>query len=170
MSSEITVKLNGESRVVPRGTVVRDVLTGIPSRDLVAAAIDGKVVDLTAKLERDSTVEPVLAESPEGLDVIRHSTAHLMAMAVQALYPGTQVTIGPVIEDGFFYDFAPATPFTLEDLPKIEAKMRELAKADHKITRTEVPREEAVRTFSAIGEKYKGEKINEAEDPISIYS
>ena len=112
----------------------------------------------------------MLADSPEGLEVIRHSTAHLMAMAVQSLYPGTQVTIGPVIEDGFFYDFAPPAPFTVEDLPKIEAKMRELAKADHKITRTEVPREEAVKKFAAMGEKYKVEIINEAEDPISIYS
>jgi threonyl-tRNA synthetase len=170
MSSQVTVTLNGESRVVPAGTVVRDVLNGIPSRDLVAARIDGKVVDLTRKLEHDAAVEPVTANSPEGLEVIRHSTAHLMAMAVQSLYPGTQVTIGPVIEDGFFYDFAPAAPFTVEDLPKIEAKMRELAKADHKIQRTEVPREEAVRKFSEMGEKYKVEIINEAEDPISIYS
>ena len=170
MSSDVSVTLGGESRVVPAGTIVRDLLKDIPSRDLVAARIDGKVVDLTRKLEHDASVEPVLAESPEGLDVIRHSTAHLMAMAVQSLYPGTQVTIGPVIEDGFFYDFAPATPFTLEDLPKIEAKMRELAKADHKITRTEVPRAEAVAKFSAMGEKYKVEIINEAEDPISIYS
>ncbi|MGB9380409.1 threonine--tRNA ligase [Candidatus Binatus sp.] len=170
MSSDVSVTLGGESRVVPAGTIVRDVLKDIPSRDLVAARIDGKVVDLTRKLEHDASVEPVLAESPEGLDVIRHSTAHLMAMAVQSLYPGTQVTIGPVIEDGFFYDFAPATPFTVEDLPQIEAKMRELAKADHKITRTEVPRAEAVAKFSAMGEKYKVEIINEAEDPISIYS
>ncbi|MGC2442427.1 threonine--tRNA ligase [Candidatus Binatus sp.] len=170
MSSDVSVTLGGESRVVPAGTIVRDVLKDIPSRDLVAARIDGKVVDLTRKLEHDASVEPVLAESPEGLDVIRHSTAHLMAMAVQSLYPGTQVTIGPVIEDGFFYDFAPATPFTLEDLPKIEAKMRELAKADHKITRTEVPRAEAVAKFAAMGEQYKVEIINEAEDPISIYS
>ena len=171
MSSEITVKLNGESRVVPHGTVVRDVLGGIPSRDLVAASIDGKVVDLTAKLERDSTVEPVLADSPEGVDVIRHSTAHLMAMAVQSLYPGTQVTIGPVIEDGFFYDFAPATPFTLEDLPKIEAKMRELAKADHKIQRTEVAREDAIRQFSSMGENYKVEIIQGiGDDHVSVYS
>src|SRR5260370_36626292 len=101
MSSEITVKLNGELRVVPHGTVVRDVLGGIPSRDLVAASIDGKVVDLTRKLDHDSTVEPVLAESPEGLDVIRHSTAHLLPMAVQALYPGSTVTLVPVIVDGF---------------------------------------------------------------------
>src|SRR6266446_4086853 len=171
MSSEITVKLNGESRVVPHGTAVRDVLGGIPSRDLVAARIDGKVVDLTRKLDHDASVEPVLAESPEGLDVIRHSTAHLMAMAVQSLYPGTQVTIGPVIEDGFFYDFAPATPFTLEDLPKIEAKMRELAKADHKIQRTEVAREDAIRKFSEMGEKYKVEIIQGIpDDQVSIYT
>jgi threonyl-tRNA synthetase len=171
MSSNVTVTVGGESQVVPVGTIVRDVLkNGIPSKDLVAARVNGKLVDLTRKLEHDAAVEPVLADSPEGLEVIRHSTAHLMAMAVQSLYPGTQVTIGPVIEDGFFYDFAPPAPFTVEDLPKIEAKMRELSKADHKITRTEVPREEAVKKFAAMGEKYKVEIINEAEDPISIYS
>jgi threonyl-tRNA synthetase len=171
MSSDVTVKLGGESRVVPVGTFVRDLLKDIPSRDLVAARIDGKVVDLTRKLEHDSTVEPVLADSPEGLDVIRHSTAHLMAMAVQSLYPGTQVTIGPVIEDGFFYDFAPAAPFTVEDLPKIEAKMRELAKADHKIQRTEIAREDAIRKFSEMGENYKVEIIQGiADDHVSIYS
>src|SRR5208337_2908958 len=130
MSSEVTVTLNGESRVVPVGTIVRDVLSGIPSRDLVAARVNGKVVDLTRKLEQDASVEPVIADSPEGLEVIRHSTAHLMAMAVQSLYPGTQVTIGPVIEDGFFYDFAPAAPFTVEDLPKIEAEMGEQYKVE----------------------------------------
>jgi threonyl-tRNA synthetase len=171
MSSNVTVIVGGESHVVPVGTIVRDVLkNGIPSKDLVAARVDGKLVDLTRKLEHDAAVEPVLADSPEGLEVIRHSTAHLMAMAVQSLYPGTQVTIGPVIEDGFFYDFAPPAPFTVEDLPKIEAKMRELSKADHKITRTEVPRDEAVKKFAAMGEKYKVEIIAEAEDPISIYS
>jgi threonyl-tRNA synthetase len=171
MSSDVTVTLGGEPRVLPVGTIVRDVLNGIPSRDLVAARVDGKVVDLTRKLDHDAAVEPILADSPEGLDVIRHSTAHLMAMAVQELYPGTQVTIGPVIEDGFFYDFAPATPFTVEDLPKIEAKMRELAKADHKIHRTEIAREDAIRKFSAMGEKYKVEIIQGiADDHVSIYS
>jgi len=171
MSSNVTVKVNGVSRVVPVGTVVREVLDGIPSRDLVAARVNGKVVDLTRKLEHDASVEPVLADSPEGLEVIRHSTAHLMAMAVQALYPGTQVTIGPVIEDGFFYDFAPAAPFTVEDLPKIEARMRELANADHKIQRTEVSREDAIRRFAAMGEKYKVEIIQGIpDDRVSIYS
>src|SRR5215472_10528922 len=172
MSSEITVKVGGESRVVPVGTVVREVLkNGVPSKDLVAARVDDKVVDLSRKLEHDATVEPIVADSPEGLEVIRHSTAHLMAMAVQALYPGTQVTIGPVIEDGFFYDFAPATPFTVDDLPKIEAKMRELAKADHKVTRTEIAREDAIRKFAAMGEKYKVEIIQGIpDDHVSIYS
>ncbi|MFZ0245296.1 threonine--tRNA ligase [Candidatus Binatus sp.] len=171
MSSQVTVTLNGESRVVPVGTIVRDVLDGIPSRELVAARVNGKVVDLTRKLEHVASVEPVLADSPEGLEVIRHSTAHLMAMAVQSLYPGTQVTIGPVIEDGFFYDFAPPAPFTVEDLPKIEAKMRELVKADHKIQRTEVSREDAIRRFSAMGEKYKVEIIQGIpDDHVSIYS
>jgi len=171
MSSEVTVTLSGESRVVPVGAIVRDVLSGIPSRELVAARVNGKVVDLTGKLEHDASVEPVLADSPDGLEVIRHSTAHLMAMAVQSLYPGTQVTIGPVIEDGFFYNFAPAAPFTVEDLPKIEARMRELVKADHKIQRTEVSREDAIRKFSAMGEKYKVEIIQGIpDDHVSIYS
>lgn len=171
MSSEVTVTLSGESRVMPVGAIVRDVLSGIPSRELVAARVNGKVVDLTGKLEHDASVEPVLADSPDGLEVIRHSTAHLMAMAVQSLYPGTQVTIGPVIEDGFFYDFAPAAPFTVEDLPKIEARMRELVKADHKIQRTEVSREDAIRKFSAMGEKYKVEIIQGIpDDHVSIYS
>src|ERR1700686_4695536 len=171
MSSEVTVTLGRESRVVPAGTIVRDVLKDVPSRDLVAARVDGKVVDLTRKLEHDAAVEPVTADSPEGLDVLRHSTAHLMAMAVQALYPGTEVTIGPVIEDGFFYDFAPRTPFTVDDLPKIEAKMKELAKADLRVYRTEMPRAEAIEKFRAMGEKYKVEIIEGIpEDTVSIYS
>jgi threonyl-tRNA synthetase len=151
MASEVTVTVNGQSRAVARGTRVREVLSGIPSKDLIAARLDDKIVDLSRPIESDATVAPVFAESPEGLDVIRHSTAHLMAMAVQQLYPGTQVTIGPVIEDGFYYDFAPRTPFTVEDLPKIEAKMKELAKADFKVERTEVPRAEAIKTFGAMG-------------------
>src|SRR5260370_42603825 len=171
MSSEVTVTVNGESRAVPHGSNVREVLKHIPGPDLVAARVNGKVVDLTRKLEQDAVVEPILVDSPDGLDVIRHSTAHLMAMAVQQLYPGTQVTIGPVIEDGFFYDFAPKTPFTLEDLPKIEAKMRELAKADHKIQRTEVAREDAIRQFSSMGENYKVEIIQGiGDDHVSVYS
>ncbi|HEY1850085.1 MAG TPA: threonine--tRNA ligase, partial [Candidatus Binataceae bacterium] len=106
-----------------------------------------------------------------GVEIIRHSTAHLMAQAVQTLFPGTQVTIGPTIEDGFFYDFAPPHPFTLEDLPKIEQKMRELAKADLKVERIEVPRADAIETFERMGEHYKVEilrGIPEGEQ-VSIY-
>jgi len=169
MSSEITVTVNGEVRRVARGTTAREALGANSGKDLVAVRVNGQLLDLSRRLENDATVEPVLAESPQGIDTIRHSTAHLMAMAVQSLYPGTQVTIGPTIEDGFYYDFAPKTPFTLEDLPKIEAKMKELAKADLKIERIEVPREAAVKQFAAMGEDYKVQLITQAEEPISIY-
>jgi threonyl-tRNA synthetase len=132
--------------------------------------MNGKLVDLSRQLEQDATIEPVASDSPEGLDVLRHSTAHLMAHAVQTLFPGTQVTIGPTIEDGFFYDFAPPSPFTVDDLPKIEQKMRELAKADLKVERIEVPREEAILTFEGMGEKYKVEIIlGIADKVVSIY-
>ncbi len=170
MSAEISVTVDGATIRVPRGTRVRDLLKASGGRDLVAARVNGKVVDLSRALDSDGTVEPLAADSPEGLEVIRHSTAHLMAMAVQKLYPGTQVTIGPVIEDGFFYDFAPPAPFTPEDLPKIEAKMKELAKADLKIERSEVARADAIKTFGAMGEKYKVEIIEGIpDDTVSIY-
>jgi threonyl-tRNA synthetase len=170
MAVEITVTVNGASRTVPAGTRVREVLDGKASRDLVAARVNSRMADLSHPLEEDAAVETVAADSPDGLDIIRHSTAHLMAQAVQTLFPGTQVTIGPTIEDGFFYDFAPARPFTVEDLPKIEQKMRELAKADLKVERTEVPRADAIATFERMGEHYKVEILRGiAEDRVSIY-
>ncbi len=170
MAAEVTVIVGGERRVVARGARVREALSGVPAKDLVAAKLDDKVVDLSRTIESDCRIEPVMADSREGLDVVRHSTAHLMAMAVQQLYPGTQVTIGPVIEDGFFYDFAPPAPFTLDDLPKIEARMKELVKADLKVERVEVPRDEAISAFATMGEKYKVEIIEGIADPtVSIY-
>jgi threonyl-tRNA synthetase len=170
MSSEITVISNGAPRVAAKGTRARELLDGQGGRDIVAARVNGKLVDLSRPVDEDATVEPVRADSPDGLDVLRHSTAHLMAQAVQSLFPGTQVTIGPTIEDGFFYDFAPPRPFTVDDLPKIEQKMRELAKADLKIDRVEVPREEAVSTFARMGERYKVEIIEGIPEPrVSIY-
>jgi threonyl-tRNA synthetase len=171
MSSEVTVTLGASRRVVPRGTAVRDVLLdGNKRRDIVAARVNGRLVDLSRALEEDATVEAVTADSPEGVDILRHSTAHLMAMAVQELYPGTQVTIGPTIEDGFYYDFAPKTPFTAEDLPKIEARMRELARANLRIERIEVPRDEAIEKFRAMGERYKVEILRDIPEPtVSIY-
>jgi len=170
MSAEIIVTVNGVSRTVAAGTTVRECLDGKASRDVVAARIDGKLVDLSGHIDRDATIEAVAMDSPAGLDVLRHSTAHLMAQAVQELFPGTQVTIGPTIADGFFYDFAPARPFTVEDLPRIEQKMRELGKADFKVGRTEVPRAEAIATFERMGEHYKVEILkNIPEDRVSIY-
>jgi threonyl-tRNA synthetase len=170
MSAEVTVTFDGRTRIVARGTCVREVFDGRLGRELVAARINGKLVDLSRRLEQDSTVEAISADSPAGLDVLRHSTAHLMAQAVQSLFPGTQVTIGPTIEDGFFYDFAPPRPFTIDDLPAIEQKMRELAKADLKIERIEVPRQEAISTFERMGEKYKVEIIAGLPDAfVSIY-
>src|SRR5215510_11680578 len=150
MSSELSVSVNGERRTVARGTCVREVLNGIPSKDLVAAKVNDKLVDLSRTLESDATVEPVLADSPVGLDVIRHSTAHLMAMAVQQLYPGTQVTIGPVIENGFYYDFGTDRAFSEEDLRRIEEKMSEIVGRDLPIHREEWDRDQAVKTFDQL--------------------
>src|SRR5216683_6743317 len=170
MRANVTISLDGQSRSVPRGITVAEVLDGARGREVVAARLNGKLVDLSRPIEDDATIEPVKADSPEGLGVLRHSTAHLMAQAVQSLYPGTQVTIGPTIEDGFFYDFAPPHPFTVEDLPKIEAKMRELAKADLKVERVEVPRDEAIKTFASMGEHYKVEILKGIpDDRVSIY-
>jgi threonyl-tRNA synthetase len=169
MSSEVTIITNGEARKVAAGTRVRELL-GKADRDVIAARVDGKLVDISRALDHDASVEMVAADSAEGLEIIRHSTAHLMAQAVQSLFPGTQVTIGPTIEDGFFYDFAPPHPFTVEDLPKIEQKMRELAKADHKVERSEVARDEAIATFERMGEHYKVEILKGIpEDRVSIY-
>lgn len=171
MSSEVTVTLGASRQVVPRGTAVRDVLLdGNKRRDIVAARVNGKLVDLGRPLAEDATVEAVTSDSPDGIDILRHSTAHLMAMAAQELYPGTQVTIGPTIGDGFYYDFAPSKPFTVEDLPKIEARMRELAKADLRIERVEIPRNEAIGKFRAMGERYKVEILETIPDSVvSIY-
>jgi threonyl-tRNA synthetase len=170
MSGQVTISLDGEHRSVPRGTSVGEALNGARGREIIAARVNGKLVDLSASIQDDATIEPIKADSPEGLDVLRHSTAHLMAQAVQSLYPGTQVTIGPTIEDGFFYDFAPPTPFTVDDLPKIEAKMRELAKANFKVERFETSRAEAIERFASMGEHYKVEILKDIpEDRVSIY-
>ena len=170
MTPEITVTVNGNARAVPAGIRVREALDGAAGRDVIAARVNGKLYDLHRTLDQDATIEPVMADSAEGVDIIRHSTAHLMAQAVQSLFPGTQVTIGPTIEDGFFYDFAPPHPLTVEDLPRIEQKMRELAKADLKIERVEVARAEAIETFGRMGEHYKVEILEGIpEERVSLY-
>jgi len=132
----------------------------------VAAKINGKVVDLVTPIEQDAAVVIITKQTPEGLDVIRHSTAHLLAMAVKELYPETQVTIGPVTEDGFYYDFDRETQFTPDDLPKIEKKMTEIASRKLTVTREEHTKDGAVLMFKNMHEHFKVEIIKDLKDPV----
>ena len=138
----------------------------------VAGKVDGRLVDLSHVIDHDAQVQIITPREDEGLEVVRHSTAHLLAQAVKELYPEAQVTIGPVIEDGFYYDFAYQRPFTPEDLDRIEKKMQELAKAALPVQRQEVPREEAIEFFRRQGEEYKAQIIEEIPEGeiISLYS
>jgi len=137
----------------------------------LAGRVDGKLVDTSYVIDNDANLAIVTDKDPDGIDIIRHSTAHLLAQAVKELFPEAQVTIGPVIEDGFYYDFAYKRPFTTEDLAAIEAKMAELVKADQKVTRREMPRDEAVKFFTGLGEIYKAEIIASIpeKETISLY-
>jgi threonyl-tRNA synthetase len=137
----------------------------------LAGRVDGRLVDTSHRIDRDARVEIVTDRDPDGLDLIRHGCAHLLAYAVKELFPDAQVTIGPVIENGFYYDFSYKRPFTPEDLAAIEAKMVELAKKDEPVTREEWQRDDAVRYFESIGERYKAQiiaSIPEGE-PIGLY-
>ena len=139
-------------------------------RGIVAAKENGRLVDLSRALDQDATLQWVSPESPEGLDTLRHSTAHLMAQAVQDLFPGTQVTIGPTIENGFYYDFKRSEPFSPEELERIEKRMAELVRADLKIVREELQRGEAMELFRGMGEHYKVEIIEGIPDErVSLY-
>ncbi len=137
----------------------------------LAGQVDGRMVDVGHVLTQDCALVIITDKDPEGLDVIRHSVAHLLAQAVKLLFPSAQVTIGPVIEDGFFYDFSYDRPFTPEDLSNIEAKMIALAKADHPVTRRELSREEAIDYFLNLGETYKAKIIQDLppNEPLSLY-
>jgi threonyl-tRNA synthetase len=137
----------------------------------LAGRVDGKLVDTSYVIDSDSNVAIVTDKDPDGIDVIRHSTAHLLAQAVKELFPEAQVTIGPVIDDGFYYDFSYKRPFTTEDLAAMEAKMTELAKADQKVNRRVMPRDEAVKFFTGLGEIYKAEIIASIpeKEQISLY-
>ncbi len=162
----------GESVEVRRGTKIDELLSNhAPKGDaVIAAKIDSSIVDLNRSLDRDCTLDWVSAGVPEGLDVLRHSTAHLMAQAVQSLFPGTQVTIGPTIKDGFYYDFKREHPFSPEELEKIEQRMHELAKANLKVTREEMPRTAAIEMFRKMGESYKVAILEEIpEETVSLY-
>ena len=143
----------------------------LPSdRRVVAASVDGSPVDLSRPVREDCAFRWIALDSPEGIDILRHSTAHLMAQAVQSLFPGTQVTIGPTTRDGFYYDFKRATPFTPDEVEKVEARMRELAEEDLSIAREEWPRDEAMDLFRGMGEDYKVEILAGIPDEtVSLY-
>jgi threonyl-tRNA synthetase len=162
---------DGKSVDVPSGTRIEELASraGV-RRGIVAAKVNGRLVDLSRVLDQDATLQWVSPESPEGLDTLRHSTAHLMAQAVQNLFPETQVTIGPTIENGFYYDFKRNEPFSPEELERIEKRMEELVKADLKIVREELPRAEAIDLFRSMGEHYKVEIIEGiADERVSLY-
>ena len=137
----------------------------------LAGKVDGKLVDTSYPIDRDASLSIVTDRDVDGLEVVRHSTAHLLAQAVKQLFPEAQVTIGPVIEDGFYYDFAYKRPFSPEDLQAIEKRMEELAAKDQQVTRSVMPRDEAVKFFRDMGEQYKAEIIASipSNEPISLY-
>jgi len=154
---------DGASRQYEPGVLGLDVAKSIsPSlaKRTVAMTVDGALADLASPIERDAKVEFVNRDDPRALELIRHDAAHVLAEAVQELFPGTQVTIGPVIENGFYYDFYRNQPFTLEDLPAIEKKMREIVARDRPITKEVWSREEALDFFEKKGEAFKGELID----------
>ncbi len=166
MADVVKVTLpDGSAKEAPRGTRILDFVKGSIGAGLAKAAyfakLDGEPVDLSRTLDRDARLEVVTTKSPEALEVARHDAAHVMASVVQKLYPGTQVTIGPSIEEGFYYDFARAQPFTPEDLEAIEKATNEAIAADLPFVREEVSLEEAVALFDGLGEKYKVEIIGD---------
>ncbi|MBA3023659.1 MAG: threonine--tRNA ligase [Sideroxydans sp.] len=142
------------------------------ARAALAGKVDGALVDTSYQISGDAQLAIITDRDADGLDLIRHSTAHLLAYAVKELFPEAQVTIGPMIENGFYYDFAYSRPFTPEDLTAIEKRMAELAKKDLPVTRNVLPRDEAVAYFKSIGEKYKAELIESipADQEVSLYS
>ena len=165
---------DGSKRIFENPVSVADVAADIGAglaKATLAGVVNGEVVDASCVIAEDATLSIVTDRSDEALDIIRHSSAHLLAMAVKQLFPSAQVTIGPVIEDGFYYDFAFERAFTPEDLEAIEARMTELVQADHSIVREEWDRDEAVEFFTGIGEVYKAEIIASipAGEPIGLY-
>src|SRR5258705_1903895 len=137
----------------------------------IALRVDSRLRDLATVIDHDAAIAIITRDTPEGLEILRHDAAHVMAEAVKELYPDTQVTFGPATETGFYYDFARSDPFTPEDLERIEARMREIVRRDETITREVWDRDAAVAFFRDIGESYKAEYISEipAEEEISVY-
>src|SRR5512142_606250 len=153
---------DGSKRQFDDGVTGRDIAAGISKslkKNAVLVKLDGELLDLDRPLAKGGRFEILTREAPEALETIRHDVSHIMAEAVQELFPGTQVTIGPAIEDGFYYDFARDEPFSLDDLAKIEARMKEIVDRDEPIQREVWDRDVAIAHFESIGEKYKAEII-----------
>ncbi|WP_445146269.1 threonine--tRNA ligase [Dyella sp. Tek66A03] len=171
---EITLP-DGSKRPFEHPVTVQDVAASIGAglaKATLAGKVDGKLVDASFPIDHDASLEIVTEKSPEALEILRHSTAHLLAQAVQRLYPGAQVTIGPVIDNGFFYDFAYERPFTPDDLVKIEAEMEKIVKEGLPVTRSVKTRDDAVTYFRGLGEEYKAEIIESipANEELSLYT
>ena len=165
---------DGSSKSFPGPVTVAEIASSIGAglaRAALAAKVDGKLVDTSYRVERDAAISIVTERDPEGLEIIRHSTAHLLAQAVKELFPEAQVTIGPVIDNGFYYDFSYKRPFTPEDLAAIEKRMAEISKKDLPVHRREMARDEAVAYFKSLGENYKAEIIASipGKETISLY-
>ena len=165
---------DGTLKSFPAPVTVAEVALAIGpglAKAALAGRVEGKIVDTSFRIEKDVELSIITDRDPEGLEVVRHSTAHLLAHAVKELFPDAQVTIGPVIEIGFYYDFAYKRPFTPEDLATIEKRMGEIAKRDLPVQRSEMPRDEAVAFFRKQGEAYKAEIIASipSNEPISLY-
>lgn len=172
MSLKITLP-DGSQMDVPEGITIIDVASKIGKRlanDAVAGKVDGKLVDLTTKLQDNVDLEIITVDSDEGREIYRHTASHVMAQAVKRLFPETELTIGPAIEDGFYYDFDSPRPFVPEDLEKIEAEMQKIINEDLPVERLVVPKDEAIEIFKKRNEGYKIELLNEIEDNfVSLY-
>ncbi|MCW8808510.1 MAG: threonine--tRNA ligase [Rhodanobacter sp.] len=171
---EITLP-DGSKRPFEHPVTVQDVAASIGAglaKATLAGKVDGQLVDASFAIDHDASLQIITDKSPEALEILRHSTAHLMGQAVQRLYPGAQVTIGPVIDNGFFYDFAYERPFTPDDLPRIEAEMAKIVAEQLPVTRSVKSRDEAVAFFRGMGEEYKAEIIESipAGEQLSLYS
>jgi threonyl-tRNA synthetase len=176
MKPSIDLQIQGQKKSYPAGITPKEVLkenagSSGNGKDILAAKIDGRKIDLDSALTESGELIFIDSNSPEGLDILRHSTSHVMAQAVQELFKGVQVTIGPAVEDGFYYDFDTSRPFTPDDLKKIEGRMKEIVKSKAPFKRMVVSKEEAVRLFKEKGEQYKVEIIEDLDEPVvSLYT
>ncbi len=171
--SDINIQLpDGENKSFPKGTTVGEIIDSIGAQNsAVGARVNGSLADFYFEIDSDAVLEPIKMNSEEGLYFIRHTAAHIMAEAVQSLFPEAKVTIGPVIDNGFYYDFEYSRGFTPEDLEKIEKKMKEIVDQKKPLVRKKVSRDDAISIFDKDGENYKVEIVNDlpSDEPITIY-